>query len=405
MNENVIATKPHLVISRQGNWYIYFSVRNPRTGLLEPVKKEKGFKLCSDDEERRQLARKLIREYTMKLKKGWTPWKNDEYFFEDQIMYKTEAEAYGSRRRKAKESIRLHVSNFLYFKKQSLKQKGYASYQSKFRIFTQWLEIKGFGEYDIKEISNDIILSFFNYLINERGLDKVTIDGYKVRITAMFKWLQEAKVIKDNPMYNIPTGIKRCDHSPRPILPGDINELLERIEKHDPQLYLACLMQFFCAIRPGTELRLLRIKDIDFWNGSIHINIVDSKKERNEVVAVPKQLLSLMTDIYQLHRYEKELYVFSQNGLPGDTPLGKNNFRNRFNRHRDSLRLSKEYKFYSFKHTGANMMMESGNFNIRELMEHLRHTDMESTFHYIRRYRGASSEKIREQFPDPWIKK
>lgn len=116
---------------------------------------------------------------------------------------------------------------------------------------------------------------------------------------------------------------------------------------------------------------------------------------------LPKQLLELITNTYQLQKYEKELYVFSLNGMPGEKPLGKNNMRNRFNKYRDALNMSKDYKFYSFKHTGAGMMMDCGNFNIRELMEHLRHTDINSTFHYIRRYKGTSSEKIRDQFPDP----
>lgn len=400
MNENVIATKPHLVVSDEGKWYVYFSVRNPKTGKLYPVKKEKGFKACISDEERRIHAKKLIKEYEKKLKTGWTPWNNEEYIFEDQVMYKHESMSYGNRR-KSRINMRMLVSDYLAPKKLSMKPKGFSSYQSKYRIFTLWLEEKGLADYDVAMINNKIIIDFFNYLIIERKLDKVTVKTYKVRLKSLFDGLLKKKTITENPVHDVPLGIKTCDKSARPILPGDIDELLDKIEKNDPQLYLACLMQFFCAIRPGTELRLLKVKDIDFWSGTVHITILDSKTERDEVICIPKQLLELITNTYQLQKYEKELYVFSLNGMPGEKPLGKNNMRNRFNKYRDALNMSKDYKFYSFKHTGAGMMMDCGNFNIRELMEHLRHTDINSTFHYIRRYKGTSSEKIRDQFPDP----
>lgn len=87
--------------------------------------------------------------------------------------------------------------------------------------------------------------------------------------------------------------------------------------------------------------------------------------------------------------------------MPGPDPLGKNYMRLHFNKYRDMLSLSKEYKFYSMKHTGAGMLLDNG-FNLKELMEHLRHQDINSTYHYIRRYKGNSSEKIRNNFPDPY---
>ena len=41
--ETKIATKPKLVESPKG-WYIYFSVRDHRTGKMRPKKIERGFK-------------------------------------------------------------------------------------------------------------------------------------------------------------------------------------------------------------------------------------------------------------------------------------------------------------------------------------------------------------------------
>lgn len=400
MNENVIATKPRIVISNTGKWYIYFSVRNPKTGKLEPVKLEKGFKLLPDDEAKQKHGEKLIKEYSEKIKRGWTPWNKEEYIYEDQIQYKNEADRFGYQK-KAKGTARMFSSDFLLFKKKSLKQKTYSSYQSKMRIFCQWLENKGYGEYDVSAISNKIILDFFEYLSVERDLDKVTVKMYRVKIHSFFEYLIKNKKIFNNPVFNIPIGKKKKDNAPKPIFPGDLERLLRTIQREDPQLFLACNMQFFCAIRPGTELRLLKIKHIDFWGKCITINQLDDKRNRQEIINIPAQLFELISNVYQLQNYDREKYIFGHAGMPGDAPLGANTMRNRFNKIRDRLNLSKEYKYYSLKHTGAGMLLDSG-FNLIEIMEHLRHTDIDSTYHYIRKLKGMKSDKIREHFPNPY---
>ena len=243
---------------------------------------------------------------------------------------------------------------------------------------------------------------FFNYLTNDRDLDKVTIKTYKIKISAFFDYMIKNKKLIENPVYNIPEVKKKRDEAPKPLFPNDLEKLLTRISKRDPQLYLACVMQFFCAIRPGTELRLLKIKHIDFWSHNIIINPLDSKMQRNEVINIPNQLFHLLTDTYNLQNYDKEFYVFSKNGMPGGTPLGINNMRNRFNKFREELKLSKDYKYYSLKHTGASMLLDSGEFTLKDVMDHLRHQDINSTYHYIRKYRGTTSAKIRNNFPDPF---
>lgn len=397
-HKQVIATIPELHKGQE--WYVSFSVRNPKTGLLVPKKIRKGFKQLPTHEQKIEHAQKLIDEYTNLLKNGWTPWSDPKAIYEDQIQYKNEAESFGYIK-KSNNSTRKVASEFLLLKKTALKDKTYSCLQSKIRKFTMWLERKNFGEYDITMIDNKIILDFFDFLINERDLDKVTVNGYKTLINSLFKFLIRKKYILINPVYDIPTARKKVDNAPKPFDPDDLKKILIAIQGKDPQLYLACMIQYYCAIRPGTELRLLKIKHINFSARKITINILDSKAPRQDVIDIPTQLYNLLTEIYQLRNFDKEAYVFSHSGMPGFAPLGKNTLRNRFNKFRDDLNLSLEYKFYSLKHTGAGALLDSG-VAFKDLMDHLRHQDMESTYHYIRRYRGNRADKIRNHFPDPY---
>lgn len=91
------------------------------------------------------------------------------------------------------------------------------------------------------------------------------------------------------------------------------------------------------------------------------------------------KLHELITTVYQLQNFNKEFFIFGRKGIPGYEELGKNTLRNRFNKFRDKLKLSKEYKFYSFKHTEPGLLLDSG-VTFKDLMDHLRHHDIESTY-------------------------
>ena len=99
------------------------------------------------------------------------------------------------------------------------------------------------------------------------------------------------------------------------------------------------------------------------------------------------------------------IYVFMIIGnerKPGEKPVGNNTLRVRFNTIRDELGLNKDYKFYSMKHTGAGFLLDVPGITIKDLQEHLGHTNINSTYHYIKKYRGMTSEKIKHSFPNPF---
>ena len=397
--ETKIATKPKLVESPKG-WYIYFSVRDHRTGKMHPKKIERGFKGCKTKSEKYALANKLIEEYTLKLKQGWVPWHDPESIYEDEINYQFENQKYSSKR-KSRNTIRRLLSNFLTERKLSLKKKSYQTYQSKFRIFNQFLERKQYIDFDISAINNKIIIEFFTELIKIRELDRRSVNNYKIILSAFFNHLLEQKLIYKSPIFNIPKAHKIKDNAPLPILPVDLQTLLSEIKKRDSQLYLACLMQYYCAIRPGNELRTLQIKHLNLWAGIIMISGVNGKM-RERTINIPDQFLKVLISDYKLQNYNKEYFIFGNERKPGEKPVGNNNLRVRFNTIRDELGLNKDYKFYSMKHTGAGFLLDVPGITIKDLQEHLGHTNINSTYHYIKKYRGMTSEKIKHSFPNPF---
>ena len=66
-------------------------------------------------------------------------------------------------------------------------------------------------------------------------------------------------------------------------------KLQKEIEIENPQLWLACCFIYYTAIRPGTELRLLKIKQINFDTHSITVINEMAKGKRTETVDIPAQ--------------------------------------------------------------------------------------------------------------------
>ena len=68
-------------------------------------------------------------------------------------------------------------------------------------------------------------------------------------------------------------------------------------------------MQYYCAIRPGNELRTLQIKHLNLWAGIIMISGVNGKM-RERTINIPDQFLKVLISDYKLQNYNKEYFIF-----------------------------------------------------------------------------------------------
>ena len=390
--KNVEVVLPYLVSGDTG-WFVEYRCFNPK-GLMQRFRVYKGFK-NKPDPEKRKYADELIEYYTRKLTSGWRPWDKTKYIYTDEIEY-GQVKAHWGANKKDFNHLRKYMSQFLLEKKQEISPKSYESYNSKIRLFCQYLENKGLNNIRPFEITNDMVKDFFNYLVNDRKLDRITINKYRQNVGMMFQYFKKKKIVETIPMEDLPRGKKTKDMAARPIMDEDMVTFLNYVAINDPQMFLASLFEFYLCCRPGNELRLMKIEDIDFHNQRIYIRI-DTGKTGARRISMPDAMLELCHD-FKLMGYQRNFYVFGKKGIPGTEPHGKNHFTNRFATHRDALNLSQLYKFYSFKHTGAGNLLESGA-TIAEVKSHLGHTSVESTIRYVHQHFGEKSQKVMDFRP------
>jgi len=382
-------------------WWVEMGYRDPRDGKMKRKRYQEELTLLATKKERYAKAEELIKLYTAKLLRGWTPLddeKENQVVYTDELEYHQAAQVYG-RKRKANKNIRFYASEYMTMIKATKARKTFESYNGKIRIFIAWLEMKKLVDNDLSTFDNSLILEFFDYIIQELNRARNTVAKFKLNIGKFFGYLVERKVVVKNPVFGITLPQTDEDYSATPFLDEDLEIILPEIRRVDPQLYLAALLQYFCFIRPGDELLSLRIKQLNFSARSVFIPKNVAKKRTARNIDMPFQLYDLLIE-HGIQNFDKDLFVIGPNGRPGSRPIGYNTLRNRFNIIRDRLGLSQSYKWYSFKHTGAGKLLESGA-TIAELMNQLGHTDISSTYRYIRRHFGERSEHVRNNFPTP----
>lgn len=380
-------------------WFVYFSYKDPRNDHMKRFKNYEGLHKIKDFKLRTNAAQKLCEQITLKLQNGWNPFLDDEKaIYEDQLQYNNVAKVYGKRRASNK-TVRYFSSLFLNEQANEgiLEDETIRTYTSKLRTFNIYLESKSFDSYDISCIDNNIIINFFAFLIENRKLSGNSIKKYRQILRNMFECARRQKAIQINPVFDIPDCKRVNDQSPRPIAEFDIMMFKNAIKPQDSQLWLAIQFEYYCFLRPGRELRFLKICEIDFARGVINLDKKRAKTNLERYPTIPCVFLNELREM-GMHRMPVNYFVLGKNGEPGPVALSKNTLRNRFRYFREKLNMPDSYKFYSWKHTGNGRASDAG-ISTKELQEQNGHTSILTTEKYMRFKIGKVNTKIRDNFP------
>lgn len=382
----------------KGDWYVTYSYRHPKTNKMKPFRIYTGFSELTTKKARYAFGESLVKEWTDKLKLGYNPFNDDsEAIYEDQLAYSHIARFFG-KQKKLNKSFNFFASEFLEKIKDSVDPDGtLPTYRSKLRTFNAWLIKKELHEVDITAINNQVILDFFLYMIEDQKRSAITIRKYYQILSNVFEPLVKDKKIFENPVYDIPKCTRINDNTPRPVYANDI-KIFKKALKHDKQLWLAIQFEYYCFLRPGKEIRLLQVGDIDFARGTVNVSRFRAKTNLQRIVTIPKQFLFDLRYKFDIINHPKEYYVIGNEGKPSGKPYSKNTLPNRFRKIRKKLGMPIEYKFYSWKHTG-NVQAADAGIPMRHLQDQNGHSSISTTETYMKNKGGKASKQIRDNFP------
>ena len=226
------------------------------------------------------------------------------------------------------------------------------------------------------------VASFCDQLQKARTMSAKTFNNYRDTLSTVFARLVKLDLLPKNPCLAIER--QRVAPSPMHLPYTDAQRQAIRAEllrRGDLQMLLFISFVYYCFIRSGGELRLLRVRDL--LRDTVLVPAANAKNDKAEHVAIPLQLEGMIAE-HKLRSYPPDFYVFTHDGRPGPRPVGPNYFPLR---HRRVLRaagiLDSAHTIYGYKHTGAiNLYLASRDIEL--VRRHCRHAHAGITANYLR---------------------
>jgi integrase len=237
-----------------------------------------------------------------------------------------------------------------------------------------------------------IVTHFFDSLRDHSELSPKTYNDYKGHFSSVFNYLVDQK---DVPIGNPILKVKNLSVEDSEQYEPFSNEQLDLIKKYlqvqnDKQMYLFISFIYYTFVRPGQELRLMKVKHIG--KDQLFIPASTAKANKGDYVTIPEGLEELLTR-YKIRKYSPEFYLFTASGEPGPEPAGKNFFIKRHRKMLEALGLADSvYSMYGYKHTGALDLYDQTK-DIIAVQRHCRHSSVTQTETYLRRYGKILNEK------------
>jgi integrase len=365
-------------------WFVFYSFRNPESGKMQRFRVYENINSYKTIASRGNCARIVSDQILKKINSGWSPFNDVLYANSSQCVIYNDI-------RKCNTTWNKVLKEYLEEARPGLRYGTYTTYKSKLNIFCRWLEMKKISDNDISVTDDQVIKDFYSYLFNERKLSNKMVNHYTRLFRKICNDLMKRKIIYKNYFEQI-QKYHQITITPQVIPDKLLKDLKEYFLQYDCQMWTVCQFIFYCFIRP-IELRYLKVKYIDFVGGWVTIPADIAKNKKTQRVIIPDHFLNYLVE-NNYHTADREYFVFSLRGTPGENTVSKNYMFRHFDLARIALNIPKDYKFYSLKHSGGLKLYKSGADPI-EMKNQFRHHSLDQLMQYLKALEGAESEHIR----------
>lgn len=300
-----------------------------------------------------------------------------------------------------KEALDLHIKN----NATTLAKKTLDGYKTLQNTLYPWLEEHGIKDIRLIDFRLEIANAFLNYVKNDKldrfgnkGVANKTWNNYHTNLNALLNAYVEQEVIKRKK--NVVRKIKRKRYQTGKHVPFTYEQLqtiykyLEKTEQYNLLLFIQFV--YYTFTRPGKETRLLKVQDIR--ESTIFIPADRAKNDKGEHITIPPPLEKIIVE-NKLRDYPAHYYIFTKEGVPGETPVGEHWYWERHRKMLDELKMTdKQYTLYGYKHTGNIMLYLAGADPIA-VQKHNRHASLDQTLKYLRDLGLIRNEDVITKFP------
>lgn len=269
--------------------------------------------------------------------------------------------------------------------------KNYTIYTNK---LIEWLNEVGFARLLTERLTNENVNDFINYLFVCK-LSNRTINNHIEHITTIFN---KAK-INNNPFAKFP---KFQTEIGRNIAYNEAqrNELTAHMAAKDNNLLMVCKHMYYTLMRPN-EISQLKVGDIAAYHQhQIAFSAEVSKNKMYRNITLPKGYEDELLQWLAKFNAKPDWFLFGRKFMPGPNHYPPNQMADSYRtRVLVPLNYSKDYTFYSWKHTGVVSLYRAGvkPYAIRLQLGHINDKSFET---YLKSLGLFENDEIRNHYPD-----
>jgi len=324
--------KPRLYDSK---WFVYYYKNGKRIRISKGINKHSTAK-------KRIKASKIIIEYILKCEK---------------LSYKSKEKRF--------------VDEYLEHKKGVWQKKTFEGHKSIIKTFFFWL---GFDD-----LNNENIRRFFLELMGKRS--RTTYKNYK---QVLGQLIPEALNLTKDEKEALFLGVQSLRTNPVPpnvYSLSNMKRLKEVISKEHAVLWMVCQLQYYCFIRPGREIRNLKVGDIDLDECHIIVHASSAKSKKTKYPVIPPAFLPHI----KKHIEGKHLGEYICPSPMGPRIMASpNHYAKAHRRFLKKVGLPYlRYKLYGWKPTGMLQAKKNGA-SMKYLKEQAGHASIDETDSYLR---------------------
>ncbi len=317
---------------------------------------------------RRDRAAELIAKLTEKLQRGWNVWADQAEGVRQCTLYSNIKKFYIRYLEKTMETG-------------VIKESTYRRILSYFKVFNVWLEnVRPEPVVYVYQFGQELVGSFLDYMFLDLDVSAVTRNNYLAWLTTFCQWMVDRSYMQSNPcalIKKLRVEPKKREALSEPML----HQLRAHLEQGNEHYLLACMMEYYCFIRPA-ELMYVRVRDIRPKEMKIIVYSEHTKNRRDGAIGLNKAVLKLMINLGVLSHSGDEYLFGSKNFAPGMNRLDPHAFRNEWAKVRKALGWEDKYQFYSLKDTGIRDLANAEGIVVAR--DQARHSDVSTTNKYLK---------------------
>lgn len=350
--------------------YVDFYAVDPVTGQLK--RKKYHLDNCGSRQAEKHEAALLVAAITEKLQSGWNPWI---------------AEKSGGRAMTPIDDV---LEKYLTLVSKDCRQKTIHSYTSRVNILKEYISgLKNPPRY-VYQCSKQFFSEFLDYVYLVRNVSPRTRNNYMQWCYSLCEMLKSRGYLDTNPCEGF-EKVKEKAKKRQPLTVAMLKAMYVHLKNTDPHFLLACLMEYFCFIRPQ-ELSYVKLCDISLKGQTVFVPADHSKNKKDGKVALPPVVIRLMVDL-RVFDSPSSHYLFSHKFRPGAEHVRADHFNKRWVVMRGVLKWGDECQFYSLKDTGIRDL--ANREGIVTARDQARHSDISTTNKYLQGADRQAPEKAK----------